>query len=188
MNYKNRNGPWMQLLSGKRFYPLDFRTEDIDIEDIAYGLGRESRYNGQYRKDVPFYSVAQHCVLGSQLIEQEYAFEFLMHDATEAYIKDIPKPLKILLPKYNEIETNCENIVIKKFSLTKIEDPIIKITDNRLLFTEKRDIMGESMGWHKEFIPFDFKIKEFWKPNIATEKFLERFYELNEDNKSNSGI
>ena len=179
MNYKNRQGPWMELQSGKRFYPLDFRPEDVDINDIASGLARESRFNGQFRLDVPFYSVAQHSVIGSRLCPDKYARLFLAHDATEAYSKDLPKPLKILLPEYEKMEKEWFKTIAIHFNLPRILTPEFKVYDTKMLFTERRDVMNKSSNlWEDEVEPFDFKIKDFWLPQKAREEFLKRFYEL----------
>lgn len=176
--YKDRIGDWMQLLDGRRFYPLDFRVEDVDVEDIAYGLARESRFNGKYKREIPFYSVAHHSIIGSRLIQKEFAFDFLMHDASEAYLKDLPKPVKNLLPEYSKLENKIQKIILQKFNLSLIKIPEIKEVDDRMLYTEKRDIMQKEI-WKADIKPFDFKITEFWTPQEAYIKFMERFNELN---------
>lgn len=89
--------------SGKPFWCADPRPEDVRIEDIAEQLGRECRFGGALRRAEPgeqevFYSVAQHSVLVCDNVKSpELKLAALLHDAAEAYVKDIPKPLKALL-------------------------------------------------------------------------------------------
>src|SRR5262249_40410739 len=71
--------------------PLQPTTAMLRIEDIAQGLAHECRFNGHVRE---FYSVAEHCVRVSWLVPQAFALEGLLHDASEAYLKDVPSPLK----------------------------------------------------------------------------------------------
>ena len=76
---------------GNRFYPQNPCVEDIDIEDIAHGLAYTCRFNGQ---STAFYSVAQHSLMVADLVADELKLEALMHDAAEAYLGDVVKPLK----------------------------------------------------------------------------------------------
>ncbi len=92
---------FIKTFSGKHFYYDKINKDDIDINDIAVSLSNICRFAGHLSH---FYSVAQHAVLCSQLVPQEFAFEALMHDATEAYCQDIPAPLKRLLPDYKRME------------------------------------------------------------------------------------
>jgi hypothetical protein len=88
---ETRLGNWMQTQFGNQFWPLDPRPEDFDIKEIASALGKACRYAGHC---FGFYSVAEHSVLVSQIVPPEFALTALMHDATEAYLVDIPRPLK----------------------------------------------------------------------------------------------
>ncbi|WP_077791660.1 YfbR-like 5'-deoxynucleotidase [Escherichia coli] len=91
---------FIKTFSGKHFYYDKINKDDIVINDIAVSLSNICRFAGHLSH---FYSVAQHAVLCSQLVPQEFAFEALMHDATEAYCQDIPAPLKRLLPDYKRM-------------------------------------------------------------------------------------
>ena len=81
-----RIGDWMQTYTGERFWPLDPRIEDIHIRDISMALGKLCRYGGH---TIFFYSVAEHSVLVSEYVPEEYALWGLLHDASEAYLSDI---------------------------------------------------------------------------------------------------
>lgn len=155
----------------------------IRIQDIAHGLSNECRYAGQARE---FYSVGQHCVLASYLVPNVLAMEALFHDATEAYLKDLPTWLKMLLPGYKEIEEKFEVVIRTKFNLPletvlrANNKKIIKEVDYKLLATEKRDLMpqdGEDWEFLKNVSPMPFHIKP-WSPKKTKRKFLNRYEEL----------
>ena len=81
----------MVTYTGKEFYPLDPNPADIDIKDIAHALSNCCRFAGHIKS---FYSVAQHSVIVSELCEPENALAGLLHDASEAYLSDIARPVK----------------------------------------------------------------------------------------------
>lgn len=91
----DRRGGWMQTYTGKAFYPLDPRPDEVCIDDIAHALSQIPRFGGHARRH---YSVAQHswhmsCLFGNPLL----AYQALLHDAQEAYLGDIVQPLKSCL-------------------------------------------------------------------------------------------
>jgi 5'-deoxynucleotidase YfbR-like HD superfamily hydrolase len=129
---------WILTATGRHFSYLDPRPEDIDILDIAQGLANECRYAGHTRA---FYSVAQHAWLASQIVPWADSLEALLHDASEAYCKDIPRPLKELLPDYREIEARVDGAIRARFGLPGRASPSIKQADIVMLATERRDLM-----------------------------------------------
>jgi uncharacterized protein len=136
---------WILTASGKYFDFADPQPDQIDILDIAQGLANECRYTGQCRA---YYSVAQHCVLASRIVLPQYALEALLHDASEAYCKDIPRPLKQMLPDYQAVENRVHKVIREKFNLPEVESHEVKRADLILLATERRDLMPhDSTPW-----------------------------------------
>jgi len=143
-----RKGDWMQTYTGKKFWPLDPRSEEINIEDIAHSLAFSCRFNGHCNK---FYSVAQHSVFVSTLVRPSEVLAALLHDSAEAYLGDIISPLKIYLPNILEIEKNLKKIIFQYFDIKEYDKQEIIRADKVALYTEMRDIMGKPPETWKEF-------------------------------------
>lgn len=110
----------MQLLrSGVYLNLADPDYSRVHIRDIAAGLSRECRFAGQL---FGYYPVAQHCVIGSQIAPDEVKYAFLMHDAAEAVIKDIPSPLKRMLPDYRKVEAMHEQRIFERWQVPMSDD------------------------------------------------------------------
>ena len=145
MNMLNRvvavnvaKGPTIMLASGKLFDFLDPHGSDFDIEDIAHGLAHVCRYAGQCRA---FYSVAEHSMLVADTVD-EFAFEALLHDAAEAFIGDVTRPFKQLLPDYKRIEATIEDAMIVRFGLDRRSKDLVKHADLRVLAAEQAQVMA----------------------------------------------
>ncbi len=106
--------PTICTVNGSYFNFVDVKPNVIFIDTIARALSNLCRFNGQIEK---FYSVAQHSVLCSYIVPEEFAMQALFHDAAEAYIGDITTPLKILLHDYREIEKRVEFDIFKKLGI-----------------------------------------------------------------------
>lgn len=128
---------YISTFTGKHFDFINITMDDIYIEDIAQGLSNECRFAGQISQ---FYSVAQHSVYVSQIVPPEYALEALLHDASEAYCKDLPSPLKALLPEYKEIESRVQQIITNKWNLPTSLSDVVHYADLTMLATERRDL------------------------------------------------
>lgn len=173
---------WILTATGRHFSYLDPRPEDIHILDIAQGLASEARYNGHTRS---FYSVAQHAWLTSQIVPRELALEALLHDATEAYCKDIPRPLKELLPDYQEIEARVDGVIRAAFGLPAFMSDAVKRADLILLATERRDLMpDDATPWAilAGIEPLPRRIATM-QPSRAQAMFLKRYVELTTENR-----
>ena len=166
--------PWLQTYTGKPFVPAAPDPELIDIRDIAIGLSRESRFNGHTQGEY-LYSVAQHSVYASRVVPEKMALWGLLHDASEAYCKDLTWSIKTLLPEYKELEIGILKAVAVKFDLPWPPPPEIKEADNRLLATEKRDLYPtEAKPWREMPDAYDFEIKA-WDHLTACSVFLLTF-------------
>lgn len=148
-----RIGDWFQTYTGRRFYPLDPRPEDIHPIDIAVGLSNTARFNGHTKS---FYSVAQYSVLVSLHVPDEYALAALLHDASEAYLGDVVRPLKYseAMAGYREVEVRLEEMIAQVFRLPWPMPACIKEADNRALATERRDILHPGPAWSLVADPF----------------------------------
>lgn len=167
---------WIQTYTKKKFFPLDPIKEDICIKDIAHSLSNQCRFSGHVKD---FYSVAQHCVYVSYLSEDN--LPGLLHDASEAYLVDIPKPLKDSgeFESYKKYELNLQKMIYEKYCNITWEPPSVKMADMIMLSTEASQLLDEL---HPEFIlptnPLEYKI-EALPPKEAEKLFLNRFKELN---------
>jgi 5'-deoxynucleotidase YfbR-like HD superfamily hydrolase len=133
---------YVSTYSGNRFYPLEPRIDVVAIEDIAHGLAYQCRFNGQTRQ---FYSVAQHSLIVASLVPDELRLAALLHDAAEAYVGDMVKPLKVLLPAFADIEEQVSALIARAFGVDFSNYGPIKLADLVALATEKRDLMPHSV-------------------------------------------
>ena len=134
--------PYVSTFSGNRFYPLEPRIDRVAIEDIAHGLAYQCRFNGQ---TCEFYSVAQHSLVVASLVPPHMQLAALLHDAAEAYLGDMVKPLKVLLPEFAQIEDKVSLIIATTFGVDFSDYAPIKNADLVALATEKRDLMPHSV-------------------------------------------
>jgi len=175
---KYRTGePWIQTYTGRRFTPTNPVVDAIVIEDIAHPLSMQCRFSGHVQQ---FYSVAQHSVLVSYICDIQDALWGLLHDASEAYLVDIPRPIKQSgkFNNYLEFEKVMQDAVCERFGLSKEMPKSVKMADDMLLMTEARDLMSPlHTGWTKPCEPIPFKIMPMTQKE-AKEIFLKRFAEL----------
>lgn len=175
-----RAGGWIQTYTGRKFWPLDPRPDEIDIQDIAHALSQMCRYAGHCTS---FYSVAQHSVLmaESPAVPAPAKLWALLHDASEAYLVDVPRPIKPHLGGYTEIEAKVMLAVCKRFGLPAAMPPSVKSADNRILFDEKKAIMNPGPAWDTiaDLEPLGVAIIT-WPPVVAKRRFLEVFNKLTE--------
>lgn len=138
----NKTDTWIQTSSGGSIDLINPKPEEIKIRDIAHALSNICRFGGHCRWH---YSVAQHSVLVSYLVPAELALDALLHDAAEAYLGDIVRPLKVNgdMQGYKEAEKLMESVICKTFDLGDLNHPEIKKADMQMLAAEKKVLLRD---------------------------------------------
>lgn len=169
-------GNWMQTFTGCQFYPMDPRPEEMHAEDIAHALGNICRYGGHVDR---FYSVAEHCVLMSHAVEPQHSLWALLHDATEAYVGDMVRPLKQHMPDYVAVEDRLMSVVADRFGLVGPMPAAVKEADARILLDERAALMSRTRWpWAIEHLePLGVTIHA-WSPTEAAVAWLTRLNDL----------
>lgn len=142
---------YIRTSSGVKFYPLNPDPQGILIEDIAHALSLLCRGNGHVKV---FFSVGQHCIHCAKEAEQRgYSTRLilacLLHDASEAYLSDITRPVKQHLQDYCRYEEHLLEVIYKKFlgsPLSQEEQKLVKIIDDDMLYYDLRDLLNEPVG------------------------------------------
>lgn len=164
----------MQTFTGKLIDLRSFGPDDVRVADIAHALSILNRFTGHSK--VP-YSVAQHSVMVSRLVAPENALWGLMHDASEAYLGDIARPLKEMLPEYKKIERHVQRVIAKVFGLPWPMPADVKRADNIALMTEKRDLVTADHCWGID-VPADCRPISPYCWQQAKKMFSDRFLEV----------
>lgn len=171
---------WIQTFTGRRFWPLNPKPEHVFIEDIAHQISQKVRYTGACEW---LYSVGQHSILMAREAPQHMKLRALMHDASEAYLPDVARPIKDDLPGFREIENRVLNAIFRRFDIPNDPGGIVKTLDNRILVDEKMQVMKDTgLNWVQILgcEPLGVAIKR-WEPEYTERLFLKMFYELKGD-------
>lgn len=181
---------YVHTVSGNKFNPLSGRVTEVDVLDIAHGLSQVVRYSGQCSS---FYSVAEHSLLVLDILKTLYPKDIesqwagLLHDATEAYICDLPTPIKKLLPQYQEIEANLNSQISEYFEIrwTKQVKERVKEADRIALALEVPHLFEDLEDWYDlvdQYHHLDYIKKEFGTltPGKVEANFLKAFEEMEE--------
>lgn len=186
MNDWNK-GAYMRTFTGEKFYPSHPDKLNVRIEDIAHALSHMNRYCGHLKY---FYSVAQHCLIVEEILSTDYALELgkmsekiqkkyrlqaLLHDASEAYMPDMPSPIKKILPDFKVLEKKLQAHIFKSFKLPKIEHSLVKEIDAGIRGSEVHCLSDWVEEWTEDkyyynIIPMDSR--------LAEDRFLEKYREL----------
>lgn len=169
-----RTGDFMQVFTGRKYWPMDPRPHEVHIEDIAHSLAMQARYAGHCIK---FLSVAEHSVLIARHLAAKHAPEValagLLHDAPEAYCVDIPRPLKPYLTNYKEIEQKNWLAIAARYGLPKELPDEVHDADNRIIADELVNLAP--MPWHaRHNNPLGVTLR-YWSPEKAEIEFLATF-------------
>ena len=177
-----RVGDWCQTFTGRQFWPMDPRAEDVCVEDIAHALALQCRFAGHCREP---YSVAEHSVRAAEYVrsiggDASEVLAALLHDASEAYLVDVPRPVKPHLAGYSRAERVVQTVVNRWAGLPDCADrgSFVHQADEVLLATEARDLMARPPSdWRLSHAPLTEVIVP-WDWRTAEREFLARFFEL----------
>lgn len=171
-----RHGDFMQTYTGRKFFPMDPKPNEVCIRDIAHSLSLQCRYAGHCRR---FYSVAEHSVHVARWlvgVAPEAALWGLLHDASEAYLIDVPRPVKPFLTGYKAAEEKVMAAVCARFGLPIAMTAAVHEADERIIADELVNLVP--MDWHaRHDDPLGVTLR-YWSPAEAEEEFLETFKAL----------
>jgi len=172
-----RKGDWMQTYTGRKFWPMDPRADEVSLEDIAHSLSLQCRYAGHCMN---FYSVAEHSVkLAWWLFRHggaQTALWGLLHDAAEAYLVDVPRPVKPYLAGYKDAENKVMAAVCEHFGLPAEMPRCVKEADDRIIGDEVANL--RPMEWHGMHNNPLGVMLEYMSPAEAERRFLASFEAL----------
>lgn len=169
---------WICTASGRQVRPLALSPDQIAIEDVAAALAKQCRFGGHCRA---FYSVAQHSVHVAELLEHEgpeAALTGLLHDASEAYLVDLPGPIKHApeMTGYRDAEERLNDAVATAFKLPRPAPASIKAADQAMFAAELRDLMPAAA---REALPAGVPPRaarvQPWSPRKAQREFEAAF-------------
>jgi hypothetical protein len=172
---------YLQTSSSKHVHPLSPSQDEIDIGDVAHSLSQQCRFLGHTET---LYTVAQHCVLVSEMVPPGDALWGLLHDASEAYLCDLPAPIKRdpQMKFYRIAEEAMLTCVARKFGLAPEMPQSVMRADKVLLATEFRDVTAvHDLAWiiaECGCEPAESLRITPWPPTVAERRFLARFQEL----------
>lgn len=152
----------LRLHSGKYIHVMNLQPGDVSIYDIAHNLSNECRFGGG---TIDFFSVAEHSVMCSYLVPENEALDALMHDGSEAILRDIPSPIKPLLTNYKEIEHYIMMFLAGEFKFVYPKSKNVEAADKQM------------MQYEWDYIVIDKKITPM-TPKQAEKAFLDRYFEL----------
>jgi hypothetical protein len=171
------SGPTILTADGLYFDFLNPSADCVTLNAIARGLANACRYGNQC---APFYSVAEHSIWVSRIVPPEFALAGLFHDAAEAFILDMPKPLKEILPDYKAIEKRVEAVVFPALGLPATLPPEVKAADRQMLATEQLVLMNNSDAWEwtDGLVPAKGLKLKCYPPAEAYHAFIARAHKL----------
>ena len=178
-NNTNRSGDWIETFTGKKMFPLDPRPEEVDIVDIAHHLSLICRYNGASKH---LYTVGQHslhCASVAGWYSPRMQLLCLLHDASEAYISDVSKPVKPYLAGYKDIERKLMDVIWYALGINPPSYPEsleIKLVDKAVMVAEAKKLMHfDGWGeWVRDAVEVEIQIKPE-TPERVEQEFLARF-------------
>lgn len=159
-------------------YPFT-NPQEIVITDIAHALSNQPRFTGHLHQP---WSVAQHSLAVATLVPEQHKKQALLHDATEAYLCDIPTPFKRLMPDYMEMERDLWILIAARFNVELELDASVKEADKIMLMTERDAFNPNNRGWEEHYentrrVPELLDVYRFLDPDHVKDIFLMKFKE-----------
>lgn len=169
---------FVETYTGRPFWPLEPKPEDVSIIDIAHNLSNQGRYSGSTFR---LYVTAQHCCLLADYVEKRGGtpldcLQILMHDAPEAYLVDVPRPVKQFMPEYRKWDKAINNVIrvwlgVDHLPIPPWQDDL----DSRIIMDERAQVMSDSgLDWGHALEPLGIQIDP-WLPQVAEQEFLMRY-------------
>ncbi len=170
---------WLSTLYRKQFHFLQPIEDEIDILDIAHSTSLLCRFGGHCRQ---FYSVAEHSVIVSTILQREGASTLtqlggLLHDAEEAYLPDIPAPIKRVMPEADKIYENIRGCIYRKYGIEQADWKHVEDIDSRLCITEAKLLGLWNEDWAYVGKPLPTAL-HLYLPYDAERAFIYRFTTL----------
>lgn len=175
---------YITTYTGIHFYPTSPRSEDISITDIAHSLSLQCRGNGHVKY---FLSVGQHCIRCAQeALARGYsdriALICLLHDASEAYMSDVPRPTKREIPRYTEWEDHLLDMIYRRYIgdvPSAEEQRVMRTIDDEVLYYDLRELLGETTEGPAPQMRVPFDYETFVPFHQVEEQYLSLFRQLN---------
>lgn len=169
---------FIETFTNKQYHFLNPSESEICIEDIAQALSMSCRYSGHVKR---FYSVAEHsCILSDKVLEltgdKRLAYDALLHDASEAYLTDIPRPIKPHLDNYFDIELLAEKCIQSALSCRPM-NYLIAMLDTNIVRDEAEQLFVSTPSWASDYKLVGIKVKGL-NPDEAKSEFMKRFIGL----------
>ena len=173
---------WVETYTGRQFHVLDPKPEMVTIIDIAHALSNQCRYSGHTKT---FYSTAQHCCLltdyatGVLKASALDCLQILIHDAAEAFLVDMPRPIKQHMPAFREMDYAVQKVVRTWLGFDDIPFPPWQDEiDSLIIHDERTQLMSDSGNdWQHRGAPLGIRIRP-WTSLWAEKQFLMRYAAL----------
>lgn len=171
---------FIEVFTGRAFYPLEPKQEDLTVIDVAHALSLQCRYAGHTKF---FYSTAQHSCLITDIAENEGAspddlLKLLMHDAPEAYLVDVPRPVKQYMPEFRKWDKKINDVIYTWLGYPGGAIPAMQDSlDSRIIRNERRDLMFKSKHvWGVDTLePLGLPTIRAWSSEKAERLFIQKF-------------
>jgi hypothetical protein len=167
---------WIETYTKRKFNVFKPDLDSINIEDIAHALACNARFNGHLIRPL---SVAEHSYYVSKYVGREHAFVALLHDASEAYLSDVPRPIKAFLPEIKLVEQGVTRSIFDKYGIKGNIPEEVKLIDRRICASEALDSGFHISEWigTEQYQPLDHT-PSYWNYKDARFYFMNRFNEL----------